>query len=445
MVATLEYGEPEGCVDEAGALYGTILHGVMESDQLRHEFLTSVARVRGKTWRRSGSRSPRSERQIDRLADACEAALDVPRLLDIIAEDVSGDPLRDQRRYRAPRASHHHRGLPRLPAARAAHPDRLAATPDLTDVDLVVVRLLGGGRAWEAGLGALVEACGRRGVPLLAFGGEATPDAELVALSSAPSATVVQAFEYLVQGGPRNVAHMLRFLVDTLLMEGFGFEPPLVVPDHGVMSERRRVTGRPTIAVVFYRAHLVAGNTGFVDDLCESLEAAGANALPVYCYSLRPAAAGLPSPVVELLAEHQVAAVITTVLAAGSLHPGEEAWDPGALATLDVPVLQAICATTSSAQWAASSRGLSPVDVAMAVAIPEFDGRVVSVPFSFKEEVDDGDELGVPVSAYRTQPDRTERVARLALGAGPPPFEATSRASDRARLVGLPDSAEPAR
>ncbi len=87
----LEYGEPEGCVDEAGALYGTILHGVMESDQLRHEFLTSVARVRGKTWRRSGvSFAAARERQIDRLADACEAALDVPRLLDIIAEGRLG-------------------------------------------------------------------------------------------------------------------------------------------------------------------------------------------------------------------------------------------------------------------------------------------------------------------------------------------------------------------
>ena len=101
----------------------------------------------------------------------------------------------------------------------------------------------------------------------------------------------------------------------------------------------------------------------------------------------------------------------------GIAHPGEEAWDPGALATLDVPVLQAICATTSSAQWARSPRaGSRRVDVAMAVAIPEFDGRVITVPFSFKEEVDDGDELGVPVSAYRTQPDRTERVARLAVG-----------------------------
>jgi cobaltochelatase CobN len=108
--------------------------------------------------------------------------------------------------------------------------------------------------------------------------------------------------------------------------------------------------------------------------------------------------------------------VITTVLAAGSFGSDAETWDPGALAGLDVPVVQAICATTSSGQWAASSHGLSPVDVAMAVAIPEFDGRVVTVPFSFKEEVDDGDELGVPVSAYRTVPDRTDRVARLATG-----------------------------
>jgi adenosylcobyric acid synthase len=83
----LEDGEPEGCVDQAGALYGTILHGVLESDHLRHEFLTGVAQARGKTWRRSGvSFAAARERQIDRLADACEAALDVPRLLDIIAE-----------------------------------------------------------------------------------------------------------------------------------------------------------------------------------------------------------------------------------------------------------------------------------------------------------------------------------------------------------------------
>jgi cobaltochelatase CobN len=307
-------------------------------------------------------------------------------------------------------------GLPDgFPALRAAHPNRLRGPVDLDGVDVVLVRLLGGRSAWEGGLDELAARCRRRGVPLVAFGGEATPDAELVAMSTVPGATVVQAFSYLVQGGPRNLEHLLRFVVDTLLMEGFGFEPPLVVPDHGVMAGRDLHPGRPTVAVVFYRAHLVAGNTRFVDELCDALEARGANALPVHCYSLRPTGDGSPSPVAALLARHRVDAVITTVLAAGSFGPEGDRWDPGALASLDVPVVQAVCATTSSAGWSDSSHGLSPVDVAMAVAIPEFDGRLVSVPFSFKEEVDDGDDLGVPVTAYRTLPDRTDRVAGTAV------------------------------
>ncbi|HEY3941313.1 MAG TPA: cobyric acid synthase [Acidimicrobiales bacterium] len=82
---SLEAGEPEGCLDRAGGLYGTRLHGVLESDPLRDRFLGEVARARGKRWVSSGvSFAAAREGQIDRLADACEAALDVPRLLEII-------------------------------------------------------------------------------------------------------------------------------------------------------------------------------------------------------------------------------------------------------------------------------------------------------------------------------------------------------------------------
>ncbi|HEX4219054.1 MAG TPA: cobaltochelatase subunit CobN, partial [Acidimicrobiales bacterium] len=150
------------------------------------------------------------------------------------------------------------------------------------------------------------------------------------------------------------------------------------------------------------------------------IRATGANALPVYGYSLRADAPvdGSPggrSPVMDLLAAQGVDAVITTVLAAGSLDEEAECWDAGALAELDVPIVQAICATVPSGTWESSSTGLSPMDVAMAVAIPEFDGRVVTVPFSFKETVDADDVLGSPVTAYRTRPDRVARVAGLAV------------------------------
>jgi len=318
-------------------------------------------------------------------------------------------------------------GLPeRLGPLRAAHPDRLGAEPDLDGVDLVVVRLLGGRRAWEAPFDRLVSDCAARGVPLLAFGGEAVVDRELAEASTAPLETVLGAFDYLVQGGPANLEQFLRFVSDRVLGSAHGFAPPAIVPSCGVFGARERVRGRPTVAVIFYRAHLVAGNTRFVDELCDGLEAAGANAVALYSYSLRGRDGDEEHPVLGLLRDAAPDVVITTVLAAGAMAASLESWDPGALAALDVPVVQAVCATTDRTTWRDAPLGLSPVDVAMSIAIPEFDGRIISVPFSFKEEVDDGDGLGTAVSAYRTVADRVARVAGVAVALGrlraiPPP------------------------
>jgi cobaltochelatase CobN len=298
---------------------------------------------------------------------------------------------------------------PGFPPVRAGNPAHLAEAPDLDGVELVLVRLLGGRRAWEDQFDELRRRCLAGGVPLLAFGGEATPDGELAALSTAPAATVARAFEYLVSGGLANMEQLLRFVA------GFPFQAPVEVPAFGVLGDRGCDPARPTVGVVFYRAHLLAGNTGFVEDLCRAVEAKGANAVAVWCYSLRA-----DPGVFDLLRQAKVDVLVTTVLAMGVASSGSgpaawgDDWDASALAALDVPVLQAVAATQPAAAWAAASAGLTPVDVAMSVAIPEFDGRIVGVPFSFKELVDDGDELGAPVTAYRTVADRVARIAGLA-------------------------------
>jgi len=176
----------------------------------------------------------------------------------------------------------------------------------------------------------------------------------------------------------------------------------------------------PTVAVVFYRAHELAGNTAFVDTLCEALAGQGATPLPVFCSSLRSADAGL----LELLEPAQ--AVITTVLAAGGSSAAdastESDWDAGVLAGLDVPVLQGLCLTSSRAQWAASTAALAPIDAAMQVAIPEFDGRLITVPFSFKEEGPDG------IPRYAADPERAARLAGIAVR--------------HARLASIPNAAK---
>jgi cobaltochelatase CobN len=295
---------------------------------------------------------------------------------------------------------------PALPL-RLANPSRLD-TVDLEGVRLVVVRLLGGRRAWD-GFDRLQADCRTRGIPLVALGGEGAVDAELTAASTVPAGVVADAAVYLREGGVANLSQLLAFLSDTVLLTGLGFEPPTSLPAYGVRGERARVPGRPTVGVVYYRAHELSGNTSFVDVLCDAVEQCGGNALPVYAGSLRPDADGR-LPVVEELLAGQVDALVVTVLASGGSNAADtEGWDARALADLDVPVLQGLCVTSSRAEWADSDAGLAPIDAAMQVAIPEFDGRLISAPFSFKETGPDG------VPAYVADPERAARVAGTAV------------------------------
>ncbi|MFE2496794.1 cobaltochelatase subunit CobN [Streptomyces scopuliridis] len=303
---------------------------------------------------------------------------------------------------------------------RFANPARLALDelPALLDgADLVVVRLLGGLRAWQDGIDALLA----RDIPVVVLTGEQAPDAQLMEASTVPIGIAAEAHAYLAHGGPANLDQLARFLSDTVLLTGHGFEPPAAAPTWGRLDRRVRParTGRadrpvgavdPTVAVLYYRAHHMSGNTAFVETLCAAIEDAGARPLPIFVSSLRA-----PEP--ELLAALREAdAIVTTVLAAGGTKPAEasaggddEAWDAGALAALDVPILQALCLTSGRAAWEESDEGLTPLDAASQVAVPEFDGRLITVPFSFKEI----DEDGLP--AYVPDPERAARVAGIAV------------------------------
>ncbi|MEU8017801.1 cobaltochelatase subunit CobN [Micromonospora parva] len=294
---------------------------------------------------------------------------------------------------------------------RLANPARVTVeeVPALLDgVALVVVRLLGGRQAWPDGLAAVLAT----GVPTVALGGEATPDAELMASSTVPSGVATQALAYLVEGGPDNLGQLARFLSDTVLLTGEGFAPPARTPAYGVHGVHLADPHRPTVGIVFYRAHALAGNTGFIDVLVEAVRAADGNPLPIFCGSLR----GLTADAGPLGLFARCDALLVTVLAAGGAVAAdasgggdEDAWDVGALAALDVPVIQALCLTSTRAQWADSDAGLSPLDAAMQVAIPEFDGRIVTVPFSFKQIDADG------LSVYAADPERAARVAGIAV------------------------------
>nr|WP_120492684.1 cobaltochelatase subunit CobN [Corynebacterium lactis] len=296
-------------------------------------------------------------------------------------------------------------------AYRWANPARLLDDdlPRLADgADVVVIRLLGGRRAWESGIDYFVGS----GIPTVLVSGEQAPDAELTEYSTVPSGVATQTHIYLAEGGAKNLANLHNFLSDTLLLTGLGFDEPERMPAWGYLERESKVDAasvKGTVGIVYYRAQHLAGNTRYIEALADAVEARGFVAKPIFAASLRTASE-------ELLAEFATCdALITTVLAAGGNRPAlaqagqdDDAWDVAALADLNVPIIQGLALTSSRDTWVANDEGLSPLDVATQVAVPEFDGRIISVAFSFKEI--DSDEL----ISYVPDLERCDRLAGIA-------------------------------
>ena len=288
--------------------------------------------------------------------------------------------------------------------ARAAHAE-LAAV--LEACDLIVARILGSPQLLCSGFDRFRAA----GKPMVMLGGEQTPDAALMELSTVPMGVAADAHAYLAHGGPDNLGQLHAFLCDTVLLTGAGFEAPVEQPVWGVLPRAPRADEfSPRIGILFYRAQYAAGNTAYVEALADAVDASGGIGIPIFAASLRSA----PSDLLDYLASCD--ALIMTVLAAGGTRPAmasaggdEEAWDVRDLAALDIPIVQGLCLTWDRASWAASDEGMTPLDVATQVAVPEFDGRIITVPFSFKETNADG------LPTYVADHERCCRVAEIAL------------------------------
>src|SRR5581483_155843 len=193
--------------------------------------------------------------------------------------------------------------------------------------------------------------------------------------------------------------------------------------------------------VLFYRAHWMSGNLEFIDCFVDTLAGLNADVLPVFTASLKETAlpnwtgAVTPWPTAFNLLCDEHGPVVDVILSTLSFAMNDGRHGAAALEALDVPILQAITAGTSREQWEASPRGLGPLDTAINVALPEFDGRVITVPTSFKElfnpeetcklscagscmDATGGDGISAgPGEIIRYAPalDRVEVVGRLAL------------------------------
>jgi cobaltochelatase CobN len=285
---------------------------------------------------------------------------------------------------------------------------------------LVVLRLLGGVRYWPYGVEQVAECCRKGGIALAVLPGDDQPDPELREHATLPAEASHRLWQYLVHGGLDNATEFLRYAASLtgrdmawrepvpLLRAGLywpGIERPSIDNLRG-----RWLPDAPVAALVFYRALLQAGNLGAVDAMIEALRSRGINPLPVAVSSLKEKVAA------SILGEMMEAAppdVILNTTSFAVAQPGKERTS-SPFDAADCPVLQVVFSGGTEAAWRAGTTGLSARDIAMNVALPELDGRILSRAVSFKAEARRHEPTQSWVVTYRPVPDRVAFTADLA-------------------------------
>jgi cobaltochelatase CobN len=303
---------------------------------------------------------------------------------------------------------------------------------------VIVLRLLGGRSYWAYGLEVLQEIVERNGTTLIVMPGDDALDPDLISQSTVPLNIVNQVWEYFSEGGVENIVNALKFISDTCLLTSFNPLPPRLVPRVGLyewgLGDKEEKSNcaftslipplphSPTpplphsskVGILFYRAHYLAGNTKVIDALCTALAERNLQPVPVFVSSLRD-----PSVQEELSeffqpkdAESIGVLLNTTSFSLARLEtetPQIDLWEK-----LDVPVLQVILSGGSIEQWESQMQGLSPRDIAMNVALPEVDGRIITRVVSFKAVQTRNPRLETDVVVYEPVSDRIDFVAQLA-------------------------------
>jgi cobaltochelatase CobN len=293
----------------------------------------------------------------------------------------------------------------------------------ITHARCVIIRLLGGLDYWRYGAEEVAAHCRDHDIPLALLPGDGGEDPALAALSTVPPTAYARLDSYFRHGGPANMARALALAAHLARGRPDDGAPPEPMPAHGVHT--LDLSNAPLAAIVFYRSHLMSADFAPITALTTALRARGLAVGTIF-------AASLKSPDTAAFVARTLAAWRPAVVLNATGFSARQD-DASPLDAADAPVLQLVLAGSSRAAWSASSRGLSPSDLAMQVVMPELDGRLLTGAISFKaaslpdpalqygRTVHQPDEDGVALAA-----DRAAGWARLA---------ATPRAGRRVAVI----------
>ena len=336
----------------------------------------------------------------------------------------------------------------------------------LQHASVIVVSLLGGESYWPYGVEQLTQLAKRKNIELVLIPGDDQPDPALIARSSCNADICERIWRYLRFGGKTNTAELFNFLfwqffatVEFQSAErqpsqpGPAWQEPRPLPaciiyqsanndhdnsgnDFATLAQwlRTKDNNKPTAVILFYRSHVQSGNTDAFDEFIAILEPQF-NVLSLATLSLKDSEC--LSTVNHLLVQSGCNVVINTTsfsqhIEGNASMSSSPQLEPTRLFDVDVPVIQAILAANDREDWQQNLQGLRARDIAMNVALPEFDGRIISRAISFKQLVRRSERSQIDIIRYQLHPERGRFVAQLALA-----WAKLNTKSNKTKRIGL--------
>ena len=286
---------------------------------------------------------------------------------------------------------------------------------------LVIARILGGAGYWRYGFEQYAARLAEAGVPFAALPGDDRPDADLRTFSTVAEDDYDALWSYLVEGGAANATDFLghaRAMLDggerpgaarSLLRAGLHW-PGIARPDLDTVRAHWP-EGAPVVPIVFYRALVQGGGLAPINRLVKALLRQGLAPLPVFAASLKDP---LSRATIEgLFAEAPPAAILNaTAFAVATPETPADSPLTGPAAN-GAPVFQIILAGGTEEAWRDGTTGLAARDIAMNVALPEVDGRILTRAVSFKGQAWFDAATECAIVTPQPQGDRISFVADL--------------------------------
>jgi cobaltochelatase CobN len=222
---------------------------------------------------------------------------------------------------------------------------------------------------------------------------------------------------YHAEGGVENIGNLLRYILRNSFGSSVSVAPVHAMPESGLYDVQANRTvntyddyvrgyahhkpGAPWIAVPFYRASLVAGQTLPLAAIVARLEASGYNALPVFGYPYE-------TPL-KLLLDENGKSRVELIIALG-MKVGGTASVGAILDKIGVPAINAITLSQQTlAQWQESKTGLDIIERTWQLAGAEAAGLIQPTVVASRERISDA-QTGL---AYVEETPIAERIERL--------------------------------